>query len=294
MPNQEIVKRTVKGTADLVKTYATNLLNDARAQQFYAQVSVITRNNPKLANCTPDSLLAACMACVHLDLMPNTPQQFAFIIPYGNVAQFQLGYRGMLKLAYRSGEVKSLRAELVFKGDYFRRTLGLKPTLTHRPSDEVNRTDYSLVTGVYAVAEMMNGAKEVEYMTRDELDKVQNVSKAGREDSPWKIWPESMAKKTVLKRLAKTLPSSNEDSQMTLASQFDSWAEAQKLGVQEGNLVELSEEDKESLSKLRRERIMAAEEERRKLLAAPTEPDWSSEGDADQSDPENEELPHAQ
>lgn len=221
--------------ASLVATYAARLLNDKRAQQFYAQVSLMAKQDSKIATCTKDSILSAMMACVHLDLMPNTPQQHAFVIPYNNKRngtvelQFQLGYKGLLVLAERSGQVKKIEAELVFEGDRFTYALGLDRKLNHRPSMDVDRTDYKLVKAAYATITLSNGEVVFDVMGRKELDKIQESAKAQATDAPWKKWPEAMAKKTVVKRALKLIPSSTEDSRLEYAALYDSWAEAGKL-----------------------------------------------------------------
>lgn len=230
--------------ASLVATYAARLLNDKRAQQFYAQVSLMAKQDAKIATCTKDSILSAMMACVHLDLMPNTPQQHAFVIPYNNrqkgtvELQFQLGYKGLLALAERSGQVKKIEAELVFEGDRFTYALGLDRKLNHRPSMDVDRTDYTKVKAAYATITLSNGEVVFDVMGRKELDKIQTSAKAQATDAPWKKWPEAMAKKTVVKRALKLVPSSTEDSRLEYAAVYDSWAEAGKLKAGEGGKLE--------------------------------------------------------
>lgn len=230
-----VALNTLNDAASLVANYAARLLNDKRAQQFYAQLSLMAKENKKIAMCTPSSVLTAMMACVHLDLMPNTPQQHAFVIPYNNKQkgtmelQFQLGYKGLLVLAERSGQVLKIEAQLVFKGDKFSYALGLKPRLTHTPSMTVDRTQYENVIAAYAVIKLRNNEVVFDVMGRPELDKIQDVSKASATDTPWKKWPESMAKKTIVKRALKLIPSSTADSRLEYAAIYDSWAEAGKL-----------------------------------------------------------------
>lgn len=230
-------KGTVTEVSDLVLKYARRLVGDARAQQFYAQVFLMAREQPKLATATPASLLAACMACVHLDLMPNTPEQYAAIIPYNNrklgivQAQFQIMYKGLVELAYRTGQVDAVHAELVFDGDEFEWALGLDRKLVHIPSPDIDRTDYGKVKAAYTTVELANGTKVFDVMTRNELDKVRKSAKAKATDAPWAVWPEAMAKKTVVKRIHKLLPKSAKDKRLELATLYDSLAEAGKLAV---------------------------------------------------------------
>ena len=79
--------------------------------------------NPKLAQCTPQSFLGAMMTAAQLGLEPNTPLGQAYLIPYRNEkqnrleCQFQLGYKGMIDLAYRSGEIQTIQAQIGHAND---------------------------------------------------------------------------------------------------------------------------------------------------------------------------------
>ena len=162
---------TLENVGMLVGKYAKGLTNDTRAHQFMAQVSLMAQSDPKFANCDKKSLLAAMMACVHLDLMPNTPEQHAYLIPYKSkyndslVIQFQLGYKGIVKLALRSGLIKTINAELVFKTDKFDVELGTDRKITHKPDFDIDRTNYSWVTHAYVTAILTNGERVFEVVT---------------------------------------------------------------------------------------------------------------------------------
>lgn len=224
---------------DVIK-FATALFDKERATEFATRVALIARDNDKLKEAiasNPDSFLSAYMASVSLNLMPNTPEQDAFIIPYGDNVQFQPGYRGLIKLARRSGQIKTINAELVFKSDVFDVEFGLERRITHRPDFEVDRTNYMGVTHAYATALLTNGEAVFEVVTRKELDKIRNSSKASG-NGPWKDWPERMALKTALKRLAGRLPSGKDDS-LQKAVAMDSLAEAGKLRLdKKGNVID--------------------------------------------------------
>jgi recombination protein RecT len=211
----------------MVLKYASKLVQDDRAQQFYTQVMLMMRNNPVLAKCDAQSVFTAMMACVHLDLMPNTPEGYAYIIPYGQQAQFQLGYKGLCELAYRSGVIKYINAELVFPQDSFEVELGTERTMTHKPNYAVDRTDYNKCNFVYATAKLSNGETVFEVMNKQDVERTRKTSKAGM-SGPWKDWPDQMAKKTVVKRLLKLLPSSNADNRFKLAAEWDSTIEGGK------------------------------------------------------------------
>ena len=253
----------LKDAGLMVQKYAHNLLGKERAQQFATHIAIMAQKEPKIRNAKPESVVAAMMACVHLNLMPNTPEGLAYIIPYGDSIQFQVGYKGLVKLAQRSGQIKSLNAELIFEGDEWDVELGTERKLTHKPNFDVDRTDYSKVTHAYMTAVLINGDRVFEVMTRKELDKIQNSSKAQSGDTPWKKWPAEMAKKSVVKRATKLLPSSDEDTRLQYAAVFDSWGEVGKLDFRDGEIIEGEAADAEDASEARRKRIIAAENKRK-------------------------------
>lgn len=164
--------------------------------------------NPKLGSCTPASFLGAMMTSAQLGLEVNTPLGQAYVLPYNNKgtleAQFQLGYKGLIDLAYRSGEVEVIQAHVVYANDEFTCEYGLEPKLTHKPAD-TNRGD---PIKVYAVFKTKSGGYGFEVMSMEDVRKhAEKYSKAyGSSYSPWKTNFEEMAKKTVLKRVLKYAP----------------------------------------------------------------------------------------
>lgn len=168
--------------------------------------------NPKLGQCTPASFLGAMMTSAQLGLEVNTPLGQAYVLPYSNKgtleAQFQLGYKGLIDLAYRSGEVEVIQAHVVYENDEFECEYGLDPKLTHKPADS-NRGE---PTKVYAVFKTKSGGFGFEVMSMEDVRKhAAKYSKAYNSSfSPWKTNFEEMAKKTVLKRVLKYAPLKSE------------------------------------------------------------------------------------
>lgn len=164
--------------------------------------------NPQLGACTPQSFLGAMMTSAQLGLEVNTPLGQAYVLPYRNKgqleAQFQLGYKGLIDLAYRSGEVEVIQAHVVYENDHFECEYGLDPKLTHKPADK----DRGEPIKVYAVFKTKSGGFGFEVMSMDDVRKhAEKYSKAyGSGFSPWKTNFEEMAKKTVLKRVLKYAP----------------------------------------------------------------------------------------
>lgn len=167
------------------------------------------RKNPVLADCmgTQDgraSLLGALMLSAQLGLEPG-PLGHSYLVPFGGKVQFIIGYRGLLDLARRSGNVKRVSAEIVYKHDKFSRELGMERNLVHVPA-EGERGD---MIGVQATYELTNGGRDFVYLTKDEVEKFRAKSKA-RNNGPWQTDYEAMAKKTALRRLANLMPMSAE------------------------------------------------------------------------------------
>lgn len=164
------------------------------------------RKTPELINCNQDSLLGAIMQCAALGLEPGSALGHCYLIPYNKQCQLIIGYRGMIDLARRSGQIVSLSAYCVHEADDFHYELGLHPDIHHIPSASAAN---SPVTFVYAVAVLKDGGVQFEVMSRAEIEKVRNSSKAGK-SGPWASHWEEMAKKTVIRRLFKYLPVSIE------------------------------------------------------------------------------------
>lgn len=172
------------------------------------------RKTPELRRCNPQSFFGAVLQCAQLGLEPGSALGHCYLLPYGNGkakdgrpnCQLIIGYRGMIDLARRSGQIISINAYCVHKKDDFVYELGLHPDIKHRPSAEAERGP---VTYVYAVAQLQGGGVQFEVMSRAEIEAVRSQSKAGTR-GPWVTHWEEMARKTVVRRLFKYLPVSTE------------------------------------------------------------------------------------
>ena len=181
-------------------------------ERFTRMVLSAISVNPKLASCTPKSFLGAMMSAAQLGLEPNTPLGQAYLIPYNNKGtlevQFQIGYKGLLDLAYRSGEVDIIQAHIVYENDTFECEYGLNPTLKHIPADSKKGEPVK----VYAVFRTKTGGFGFEVMSMDEIrEHAAKYSQTyGSKYSPWTNNFEEMAKKTVLKKVLKYAPMKSE------------------------------------------------------------------------------------
>lgn len=163
-------------------------------------------SNPRLQECTPQSFLGAMMTAAQLGVEPNTPLGQAYLIPFKNhgvmETQFQLGYKGMIDLAYRSGEISTIQAHVVYANDRFSYSFGLNPTLEHIPAT----ADRGEPTHVYAVFRTKDGGFGYDVMSMDDVRQHARKYSKSYGNGPWQTNFEEMAKKTVLKRVLKYAP----------------------------------------------------------------------------------------
>lgn len=177
-------------------------------ERFTRMVLSALSTNPKLGACTPKSFLGAMMSAAQLGLEPNTPLGQAYLIPYKNKGvdevQFQIGYKGLIDLAYRSGEIEVIQAHVVYENDEFEAAYGLNPKLEHKPASG----DRGEPIKVYAMFKTKSGGYGFEVMSMDDVRRhAERYSQAYKTGfSPWKTSFEEMAKKTVLKKVLKYAP----------------------------------------------------------------------------------------
>lgn len=182
--------------------------NDDRLYERFRTVALhAVTSNPKLLQADPASILEAIRDSATLGLEPNGLMGEGYVLPYYDkkrgkyVAQFQVGWRGLLKLIRRSGDVASVDAQVVYEADDFDVDLGTDPRIRHKP----NLTQRGKRLGAYAYARLHSGELVIEWMSDADIALVRRASKAA-DDGPWVDWPDEMARKTVVKRLAKRLP----------------------------------------------------------------------------------------
>ena len=175
-------------------------------------LSAMSRN-PKLLECTPESVLKVCMESASLALEPQSPLGHLYAVPYWNSkngameAQPIIGYRGLIALARRSGEITSIDAEAVRERDHFVFQKGLDPKLEHRPA--LDGKDPGPVIAAYAIAKFKDGGFQIDVMSRAQIDAIRGRSKSPK-SGPWETDFDEMARKTVVRRAAKYWPMSTE------------------------------------------------------------------------------------
>ena len=176
------------------------------------------RKNPELAMCCPLSFLGSIIQCAQLGLEPGNALGHVYLIPFWNkkkgLREVQVipGYRGLIDLARRSGQIISISARTVHEYDHFEYEYGLDERLVHKP----NPDERGELIGAYAVAKLRDGGQQFEYMSRREIDNIKKDS-----NPVWKDHYEEMARKTLVRRLFKYLPVSIEIASMLEISDKD-------------------------------------------------------------------------
>lgn len=182
---------------------------------------------PDLYDCTTRSLLGALIQCAQLGLEPGAILGHAYLVPFRNrkrnVSEVTLivGYRGLLMLARRSGEISTIHAHLVHEGDAFAYRYGSDPMIEHVPAAAAKVLDartlapggaalVAPITHAYAACRMKDGGVQFEVMTLAEIEAHRDRYAHVSADSAWTTNFPEMALKTVLRRLCRLLPQSPE------------------------------------------------------------------------------------
>jgi recombination protein RecT len=196
--------------------------------------------NPRLLDCTRESLMGAIMQCAQLGLEPILGR--AYLVPYENTkkvgsqwqkvleCQFQPGYQGLVDLAERTGKIETVRAHVVYDKDEFDIEYGTSERLHHKPFLNGDRGN---PIGAYTVWTRTTGAKAFTFMPIADIEKIRAKSQAYQyatrnsdnkkaQETPWIQWPGEQMKKTVIKRHSKLEPASIEYMQ---AVEMDDQAE---------------------------------------------------------------------
>jgi recombination protein RecT len=215
-----------------------------------AQIAATT--TPALAKCDMPSLVGAIGQCAQMGLEPNTVLGHAYLVPFNtkrkdangqerwvNSVQVIIGYKGLIDLARRSGQIVSIAAHEVCENDHFELVYGLEEKLNHTPA----MGERGPVKGFYAVAKLKDGGYSFEFMSTLQVQEIMRATQSKGAYGPWKEHFIEMGRKTAIRRLAKYLPLSIE---FQSAVALDNQAEAgkdQKLDTIDGEFMLVQDED---------------------------------------------------
>jgi recombination protein RecT len=243
-------------------------------QRFALTALSIVGRDENLLECTPVSLLRCMAQSAAVGLEIGNELGHAYLVPFRDkkrnvtICTLILGYRGIVQLLYRSGQISGVEAQVVRTGDEFDHAFGLNPKLIHTPKASITTP----VSHAYAILRMKDGSTLFDVMTREEIEAIRTRSRAGA-SGPWMTDYAEMAKKTVLRRLAKLAPMSVEDQRVVTADErADANLDQHEVFAPEALQVTVEENgDEPSEPELTLEEQQAREEYQAEVAAAAVE-----------------------
>ena len=197
--NSLSVGNTVKGLMDspTIKKRFEEVLNE-KAPQYMSSIVNLVNSDTNLQKCEGMSVIASCMVAETMDLPVDKTLGYAWVVPYGNRAQFQMGYKGYIQLALRTGQYKSINVVEIREGEL----VSWNP-LTEEIEVDFSKRESDAVIGYAGYFKLINGFEKTVFWTKEEVNNHANkFSKTvNSKNSVWKSNFDAMAKKTVLRNL---------------------------------------------------------------------------------------------
>lgn len=215
MSNQVAVRQQPKFSVaiqtDGYKRLINNTLQDEkRAGRFIAAISSAVATNPALQECDAGTILSSALLGEALNLSPSPQLGQYYLVPFNDtkrgckVAQFQLGYKGYIQLAIRSGYYKKLNVLAIKQGELIRYDVLNEEIQVKIIEDEAER-ETAITTGYYAMFEYQNGFRKTLYWSRTKMEAhALQYSQGYRAKKGYTFWEKSfddMAYKTMLRQL---------------------------------------------------------------------------------------------
>jgi recombination protein RecT len=199
-PKGDVLALIDRNEVELGKLLGPSLTVEA----FKTAAMTYLRAQPSLWECDPYSVVGGLRQGAQLGFQLLGPLGLFYLVPFKREAVFIVGYRGFVELAYRSGQVKDVIAELVYEGDPFTVTKGTSPKIVH--ADAGPPGDRPIVAA-YAVARLRTGGTVSKVIYEAEWEAARQASPAGRKrQGPWEDHRPAMIRKTALRRLEPWLP----------------------------------------------------------------------------------------
>ncbi|HWU35439.1 MAG TPA: recombination protein RecT [Methylovorus sp.] len=232
-PKDQIAELLKRKHGEIAKMLPKHL----NAERLLKVAQIAATTTPALLECEVPSLVGAIGQCAQMGLEPNTVLGHAYLVPFntkrkrGNVeewvksVQVIIGYKGLIDLARRSGQIVSISAHEVCSNDQFDLVYGLDEKLEHRPA----MGERGEIIGFYAVAKLKDGGNAFEFMSMHQIEEIKLNTQSKGKYGPWKDHFTEMGRKTVIRRLAKYLPLSIEFQTAAVLDQKASAGEDQHL-----------------------------------------------------------------
>lgn len=194
--------------ADVVQKRAIQILGEKKALSFTSSIISAVQMNPGLQECEPKSIFNAALLGESLNLSPSPQLGQYYLVPFNNKngkqAQFQLGYKGYIQLAIRSGQYKKLNVLAIKKGELINYDPLNEEIEVNLIDDEVEREETETI-GYYAMFEYTNGFRKSIYWSKPKMIKHAEKYSAGyKAHKGYTFWEkdfDGMAYKTMLRQL---------------------------------------------------------------------------------------------
>lgn len=259
-------------------------------EKFIRVAATAVQTNPELQGADRNSLYAACTKAAQDGLLPDGRE--SALVMFGKQATYMPMIAGILKKLRNSGELSSITSQVIHRNDPFKYWIDSDGEhLEFRPNMLSDRGE---IVGAFAMAKLTDGALYVEVMTKDQIEQVRSVSRAGK-NGPWVTWWDEMARKSVMRRLAKRLPMSTDiDAMFGIDDERVVEAEVVPLRTEPAVMQDVTPEpDPEAEEKPKRQsRARAAVEAKKEQEPQPEEPPMhESEPEGEVIDMESDEDP---
>lgn len=193
------IANSVKGLMDspAVKKRFEEVLCE-RAPQYMSSIVNLVNSDTNLKKCEPMSVIASCMVAATMDLPVDKNLGYAWVVPYGTKAQFQMGYKGYIQLALRTGQYKAINVVEIREGEL----INWNP-LSEEVDIDFTQRKSDKVIGYAGYFKLLNGFEKTVYWSKEEVEAhAKKFSKTySFKNGVWQTDFDSMAKKTVLRNL---------------------------------------------------------------------------------------------
>lgn len=216
--------------ADTIKKRFEETLGN-KAPQFMTSVINLVNGDTNLKKCDQMSVVSSAMVAAALDLPIDQNLGYAWVVPYGNKATFQLGYKGYVQLALRTGQYRNINVIEVYEGElvkFDRLTEEIELDYDSKKSDKV--------IGYIGFFELINGFRKTVYWSADQIEK--HKKKFSKTGFAWKDNYDAMAKKTVLRNMLNKWGILSVDMQKAYTEDTKDPDDSQELSEEENNIID--------------------------------------------------------
>jgi phage RecT family recombinase len=196
-------------------------LTETDSKNYIASALRLILGDAKLANCSKQSILNSLALCAEFKLSPEKSLDYSYFIPYGNDCKFMLGARGMKALLLREPSVTKLAIHLIKEGDTFHYSEDSEGGIHYKFEPKLFADKEAKVLGAVAYLEVKNGKGTRRHLTRMSKYEIDEIKAMSKSKNIWEKHYDEMAKKTVMRRLYKEVPTVFTDTNIDKAISFD-------------------------------------------------------------------------